>query len=163
MLTTDKQVGSVHQMSNLSWKMSPIQSRPRMGKIVGHMRMRKNKKEDREEINEHYISEGDKSPKDPDTATSCPTNKEHNAVEYLAWEKDLAANHPKVNSNELPPDNALYIKCSMRKNKKKVLRVVHNISHSRLRDNSIRVTAMFPTKEQRFLPFYDDILYHTTW
>ena len=56
-----------------------------------------------------------------------------------------------LDSNELPSDNILFVECSMRQHNKKVSRIIHDISHSRLGDNNIRTTA-FSCKVAKILP-----------
>lgn len=102
------------------------------------MRMGEDTIEDRRLINNHYVAPKEDFPTDPDTATACTTNLEWDAVEFMTWKNYLTSNHPKVSSNQLPPDNVLFIEYSIIH--KKNSQLIHDISHSRLGDNDMRAT-----------------------
>ena len=107
---------------------------------MNHMRMGEDNEEDRKVINEHFVGNNKIFPTDPNTATACATNIERNAVELMTWKKYLANNHPKIHNDGEPPEDVLFIECSMWQAKKRVSQIIHDISHIRLGDNNIRST-----------------------
>ena len=111
------------------------------GNIMNRLRNGEDTEQDQEEINSHYVGERDDFKAPSNAATACTTNKERNAVELLAWKNHLVQHHPTVDSTELPPDNVLFVECSMRQEKKQVSKVIHDITHSRIGDDGIRATG----------------------
>ena len=93
-------------------------------------------------MNRHYARLDGYFAIDSDTAMTCTTNLKWDMMEFMAWKKHLVKNHTKVERDKLPPDNLLFIECSIRQNKRKSFRVIHDICHSRIGDHNIRATDL---------------------
>ena len=66
------------------------------------------------------------------------SNKERNTIDFRAWETYISENDPSTYSDELPPDNVLFIECLIESENRHASNVVHNIAHTRLGDDDIR-------------------------
>ena len=113
---------------------------PEWGEIMKRLRTGEITPNDVDVINSHYVEDAIDVSRHPDTGTACTTNVERNAVEFMTWKKYIVENHPQVDHDELPPNNVLFIECSMKCNKKRVSKVVHDVSHSMLSDDDMRST-----------------------
>ena len=111
---------------------------PQWGEIMGRMRMGNNTLEDRHEINKHYQTPSERKNVPPEAATACVSNKERNAIEFSAWKTYITENHPSIHSDELPPDNVLFIECLIESENRHASNVIHDIAHTRLGDDDIR-------------------------
>ena len=110
------------------------------GEIMNRLRNGEETDEDREVINSHYVAPEDECNIPINASTACISNKERNAVEFSAWKRHLQENHPTVESSELPPDNVLFVECSIRQKKKRASQTIHDIVHSRVGDAGIKST-----------------------
>lgn len=110
------------------------------GGIMNKLRTGEDTTEDKEIINSHYVEPEVECNIPINTSTACISNKERNAVEFLAWKPRLQENHPTVESSELPPDNVLFVECSIRQKKKRASQTIHDIVQSRMGDDGIRST-----------------------
>ena len=111
---------------------------PEWGNIMGRMRMGNDTIEDRIEINKHYRDASNKSNISLDTTTACVRNTERNAVEFMTWKNYITHNHPSIDSDNLPPDNVLFIECLIETENGRASDVIHDIAHSRLGDDDIK-------------------------
>ena len=102
------------------------------------MRMGNDTLEDRQEINKHYQTPSERKNIPPEATTACVSNKERNAIEFRAWKTYITENHPSIHSDELPPDNVLFIECLIESENRHASNVVHDIAHTRLGDDDIR-------------------------
>ena len=66
------------------------------------------------------------------------SNKERNAIEFRAWKTYVSENHPSVHSDDVPPDNVLFIECLIESENKQASSVMHDIVHTRLGDDGIK-------------------------
>ena len=73
-----------------------------------------------------------------DTTTACVINTERNSIKFMAWKNYITQNHPSIHSNDLPPDNVIFIECLVEKGNGRASNVIHDITHSRLGDNDIK-------------------------
>ena len=111
---------------------------PKWGKIMARMRMGNDTIEDRTEINKHYRVTSNNNSLALDTTTACVRNTERNAIEFMAWKNYITQNHPSIHSNDIPPDNVIFIECLVGKGNGRASNVIHDITHSRLGDDDIR-------------------------
>ena len=56
----------------------------------------------------------------------------------MTWKNYITQNHPSIDSNDLPPDNVLFIECLIETENGRASNVIHDIAHSRLGDNDIK-------------------------
>ena len=105
---------------------------------MGQIKMVNVTLEDRQEINKHYRIPSKRKNVPPEAATACVSNKERNSIEFMAWKKYITENHPSIHSDELPPDNALFIECLTESESRHASNVIHDIAHTRLGDDDIR-------------------------
>ena len=115
---------------------------PEWGDIMKRMRTGALTDNDKTLINEHFVGRCDGFTSDPAAAVACKTNKERNAVEFMAWKNHLIAKHPKTNCNDAPPDNILFVECSIAQKNKRASRVIHDICHANLGDDDIKATNL---------------------
>ena len=66
------------------------------------------------------------------------SNKERNVIEFRAWKTYITENHPSVHSDDLPPDNVVFIECLIESESKQASNVMHGIVHTRLGDGDIK-------------------------
>ena len=118
--------------------------------------------EDRTKTNRYYARPDEDFAVNSDTATTCATNLKRNAVEFMVWKKHLVKNYQKVESDKLSSDNVLFIECSMRQNKRKSSRVIHDICHRKLETTTLE-QLISVTKEQRYCLCCVAILDCSTW
>ena len=97
---------------------------------MGRMRMGNDTLEDRKEINKHFRSPSERKNVPPEATTACETNKERNAIELSAWKTYITENHPSIHSDELPPDNVLFIECLIESENRRASNVIHDIAHT---------------------------------
>ena len=121
------------------------------GEIMNRFRNGEDTEDDRHEINKLYIGPDNEVTMNSNTAIACTTNKERNAVEHLAWQQYLQKHHPPVDSDDLPPDDVLFVECSVTQGKKKASPTIHDIIHSKIGDASIRTTSL-PNKGAKVSP-----------
>ena len=100
------------------------------GEIMGRLRMGNDTLEDRQEINKHYQHPSERKNIPLETTTACVSNKERNAIEFRAWKTYVTDNHPSVHSDDLPPDNVVFIECLIESENKHASNVMHDIVHT---------------------------------
>ena len=59
-------------------------------------------------------------------------------IEFRAWKTYITENHPSVHSDDLPPDNVVFIECLIESENKHASNVMHDIVHTRLGDDDIK-------------------------
>jgi len=91
---------------------------PEWGEIMGRMRMGNDTLEDRQEINKHYQKPSERNNISSEATTACTSNKERNAIEFRAWKTYITENHPSIKSDELLPNNVLFIECLIESKKR---------------------------------------------
>ena len=100
------------------------------------MRAGTDTREDREYINTRLIGKNDVTlPSVPDVCYACPTNKECNAITAGVFRNHVIETHPPVESEEDPPMHTLMVEASMRRKRKRISRVLHDLIVTKLGDN----------------------------
>ena len=105
---------------------------------MGRLRTGNDTLEDRQEINKNYQHPLEHKNIPMETTTICVSNKERNAIEFRAWKTYVSENHPSVHSDDVPPDNVLFIECLIESENKQASSVMHDIVHTRLGDDDIK-------------------------
>ena len=93
--------------------------------------------EDRHEINKHYQHPSERKNIPLETTTACVSNKKRNAIGFRAWKTYVTENYPSVHSDNLPPDNVLFIESLIESENNQASNVMHDIVHTRLGDDGI--------------------------
>ena len=82
---------------------------PEWGEIMGRMRTGNDTLEDRQEINKHFQEPSECNNIPTEATTACMLKKERNAIELRARKTYITENYPSIHSNEMPPDNVLFL------------------------------------------------------
>ena len=97
--------------------------------------------EDREYINTRLIGEKFQLPSVPEVCYACPTNKECNAITAGVFKNHVVATHPLDESNEKPPRHTLMVEAYMRRKRKHISQVLHDLIVLKVGDNDIKSTT----------------------
>ena len=97
---------------------------------MGQMRMGNDTLEDRQKINKHFQKLSERNNIPTEATTTCVSNKKRNVIKFRAWKTYIPENHPSIHSDELSPDNVLFIECLIEPENNCASNVVHDIAHT---------------------------------